>query len=398
MQNIIEEYIKKILAIGCNVKKDDNLIVYLNEDIPEFEEILIKLKNEYQINQLMFIKDNYEKIYKFLITKPTEEEIIKSIKKYPEIKQKDKVKIISISSSDYDGYYYKLNYEIYDLYSKYKKINGEINKEIYDLCNCSPQILITVPTQSLAKNLFGTSNKINELWNLVDKTIPPTRILKDEINRLNYIKDYLNDLAIRELYFYTDKGTDFKLKLTTNSVWVTGKKTKNNIEYFSNFPTYEIYTAPNYRTVEGKVIITKPSTIYGTNITTAELEFAKGKLVLCKSDNEFWEEIIMNNKNHLNKIGEIALVSNESPIAKLDKTFNSVLLDENAGCHLALGNSFYECIKIPKSILDEKGKRYYKFNDSLYHQDLIFGDDSITVEAKTRNKKILILEKGKWKI
>ena len=106
----------------------------------------------------------------------------------------------------------------------------------------------------------------------------------------------------------------------------------------------------------------------------------------------------MNNENELNRIGEIALVSNDTPLARINQNFNSLLLDENVGCHLALGNSFQENIKISKEVLKAKGKKHYNYNESLYHQDLIFGDDSIIVEAKTKNKKLLLLKDGKWQI
>ena len=37
MQNVIEEYVRKILEIGCNIKEKDNIIVYTQEEIPEFK-------------------------------------------------------------------------------------------------------------------------------------------------------------------------------------------------------------------------------------------------------------------------------------------------------------------------------------------------------------------------
>lgn len=394
MQNSIELYIRKILEIGCNIKEKDNLIVYTEEEIPELKETLLKIKADYKINQIVFINNDYEKIYNFLMNNPTDEEIRKFIIKYPDIKQKEKTKLINIEYDDFEGYKYKLGYEIYDKYSKYQKIDYEINKEIYDLFKKNPSILTIFPTNAWSKNLFGSINQKDKLLDLLLKTFPT----EEETKKLQYIKDYLNQIKIRELYFYTKSGTDLRIRLSKNSVWVTQPAKKNNIEYFSNFPSYEIFTAPDYNQAEGKVIITRPSILYGNRIEQAELSFSQGKLISCKSDNEFWAEIVMYEESNLNRIGEIALLSNDTPIARLNQKFNSLLLDENAGCHLALGNSYQENINIPKEILKLKGKKHYNYNDSLYHQDLTFGDDSIIVEVKTKHKTKLLLKDGKWQI
>ena len=56
--------------------------------------------------------------------------------------------------------------------------------------------------------------------------------------------------------------------------------------------------------------------------------------------------------------------------------------------------------EIIEDILSEKkGKRYFNFFESDYHTDYVFGDDSISVEAETKGKqKILLMDKGRWKI
>ena len=399
MNQIIERYIRKILEIGCNIQNNDNLIVYSQSDISDFEEILLKIKDEYKINQVIFIRNNYEKIYNFLKNNPSEEDIQKFIIKYPMIQEKDKVKIISVMDDDHSGYYYKLCYEIYNLYEKYCQYDSKTNKELYDLFDNCVTTVIICPTNSWAKSLFGSDNQKDKLWNLVDKCMPKTQQLKEEIKRLKEIKNYLNKVSISQLYFYTNIGTDFRIGLSKYSKWVSEPEIKNGIEYFFNFPSYEIFTSPDYNSAEGKVVITKPSCLYGKQIKSAELQFLKGKCISCESDNKNWDGTVLNHKNDLYRIGEIALVSKDTPLAKMNRTFNSLLLDENTGCHLALGHALLECVNMPEDILLQKGLKHYNFNASAYHQDLVFGDDSITVEAKTKDKrKILLMENGIWKI
>lgn len=399
MNKNIELYIRKILEIGCNIQNGDNLIVCSEIDITEFEEVLLQIKDEYKINQIIFVEKNNEAIYKFLKTNPCDEDIQKFIIKYPMIEQKHKIKVINIIDDDHSGYYYKLSYEIYDLYKKYCRYNSEINKELYSMLENAITTIINCSTNGWAESLFGSDNKKDELWNLLNECVPDVSQLKEEIRRLKQIREYLNKENISQLYFYTNLGTDFKIGLTKHSKWVSQPVIKKGIEYFYNFPSYEIFTSPDYNSAEGKVVVTKPSCLYGQQINGAELQFSKGKCISATSDNEVWDSMVLYSENGLYRIGEIALISKDTPLARLNRTFNSLLLDENTGCHLALGNALTECVKIPEDIILQKGLKHYNFNSSAYHQDLVFGNDSITVEAKTKDKrKVLLIENGIWKI
>ena len=61
--------------------------------------------------------------------------------------------------------------------------------------------------------------------------------------------------------------------------------------------------------------------------------------------------------------GEIALVLDFNPFL-----FYSTIMDENSGCHLALGNGYKEgAIELDK------------INSSKYHIDLVFGTNDICV-------------------
>ena len=58
-----------------------------------------------------------------------------------------------------------------------------------------------------------------------------------------------------------------------------------------------------------------------------------------------------------------------------------------------------DSIDLDKPSMLLSGKKKYHFNDSRWHHDFVFGNDSVTVEADLgRNRKILLLENGTWKI
>lgn len=392
-------YVRKVLELGCNAQSGDTLIIYSTFDISDLKDVLMRIKDDYKIKDIVFISYDHEKIYNFLKNNPSDEDIKNFITKYPLPNQNDRVKVIYVNDDDFGGYYDKLNSEMHDLFTKYYEYDFEFNKSIYDLINMKDYTIISWPTSAWARSVLGNENRIQELWNLVTSCIPDSPRLKEEIERLQQIREYLNKSNISRLYFHTDLGTDFRISLSKHSNWVSALETREKIEYFSNFPSYELYTSPNYNSAEGKVVLSKPSYLSGYKVKQADLSFTKGKLTAVNSDNDSWAHIVLKRQYDLFRVGEIALVSNDTPIARLNAVFNSVLLDENTGCHLALGNSCTEAITLPKSVLEEKGLKHYNFNSSKYHQDLVFGNSSINVEAQTRDKrKILLMENGQWKI
>ena len=70
-----EEYIRKILEIGCNVKENNNIVVLSYSNIDSAKEEFLKLKDEYNIDQLIFFDKDKEKLYNFFKTNPSEQEI-----------------------------------------------------------------------------------------------------------------------------------------------------------------------------------------------------------------------------------------------------------------------------------------------------------------------------------
>ena len=400
MNTLIEQYLRKLLEICYNSREYDNIVIYSNNSLSDIIDIFIKLKDEYCIKQLIFFEHDYERLYKFLESKPTDVAIKEYVTKYPKLTDKRRTKFIYIFNDDHSGFYDKLltNYE--EEFKLYTKYDFDINKDYWDLLNNINCVTGTIiPNVYWAEKLYGSKEKLVDLWKLINQIIPSNSEFMNEIERMKEIKRYLQMSKISNLYFYTNQGTDFKIKLSKYSIWLSEPQMKNGIEFFYNFPSYEIFTSPNCYSAEGKIVISKPDNFYGEQINEACLQFSKGSCIKCDSDNDNWNSMVMNKNNNLYRIGEIALVSKDTPIAKLNQALYSTLLDENAGCHFALGSSIRESINLSDDLISKKGLRYYRFNKSNYHQDLVFGDDSLTVEAETKNrKKILLLENGNWKI
>ena len=46
-----------------------------------------------------------------------------------------------------------------------------------------------------------------------------------------------------------------------------------------------------------------------------------------------------------NRLGEVALVGIDSPVYKTGKVFQEILFDENAACHIAVGQAYKFCLE-----------------------------------------------------
>jgi aminopeptidase len=75
----------------------------------------------------------------------------------------------------------------------------------------------------------------------------------------------------------------------------------------------------------------------------------------------------------------VALVDGTSPVGLSGRVFNDVLLDENAACHIALGNAY--AFTVPDLPEDPTERASRGFNVSGIHQDVMIGGPEIAVDG-----------------
>ena len=94
-------------------------------------------------------------------------------------------------------------------------------------------------------------------------------------------------------------------------------------------------------------------------------------------------------------LGEIALVDYDSPISNTNVVFYNTLFDENASCHLAIGEAYPSCLKEGSS---KSKKELFELglNDSLEHVDFMIGTKDLSIEAECNIGKIKIFENGNF--
>ncbi len=93
-------------------------------------------------------------------------------------------------------------------------------------------------------------------------------------------------------------------------------------------------------------------------------------------------------------LGEIALVSNKSPLAQADTLFYNTLFDENTSCHIGIGNASPSNIQNGIDQSEEELKAA-GLNTSLLSVNVTFGsEDMKVVGIKEGGTEVLLMKDG----
>lgn len=262
-----------------------------------------------------------------------------------------------------------------------------------------PWCIAALPNRFWAEKVFGDADSSFELLEnalykscMVD-TIDPIKSWNSHLENNKTMLEKLNNLKIKMLHYKNSLGTDLTLELLDDNIWCDASK--NGLV---NMPSYEIFTSPDYRKTNGIVYSSRPLLYNGALVDNFWIKFEDGKAIECgaKEGEEVLKSIINSDSNSC-YLGECALVENDSPISNTGLVFGLTLMDENASCHLALGEGFVECSKGNSNLRDEqllqKG-----INLSKVHVDFMIGTNDLEIVAETKEHgKVKIMEKGNFR-
>ncbi|NJL29073.1 MAG: aminopeptidase [Thermoanaerobaculia bacterium] len=208
----------------------------------------------------------------------------------------------------------------------------------------------------------------------------------------------LNQLGITALHI-TGNGNDLKLALSRRARWVgTGFQTASGQSCYPNFPSEEIFTAPDRRKAEGRLVASHPLRLYnGIEIDNLVLEFRAGRVVAFQSDNgrEAFAKWLQTDDG-ARRLGEIGLVSQDSGISRAGTRFDFNNLDENTAAHLALGQTLPFTIENSEN-LTETELQALGWNRSAIHTDVLFGSEKVTIRAtRSRVGEVVLIDEGRW--
>lgn len=247
-----------------------------------------------------------------------------------------------------------------------------------------------------------------KLINRVGKLKPHIKSIELRAQKMNELLDKgystIHYLSVDPVTKLPNGKTDLKIGLSPksffNSARMKMERTKHNP--IANIPTEEIFTSPQANTAEGHVTATMPLVLNGKVVNGIEMTFKKGKVIKIKAseNEEMLKEHIKAYKN-ADRLGEVALVA-DSPIFKMNRLHYTTLVDENATCHVAIGNAYTDAVKGADDIEDYAKQQEYlkklKINQSSTHNDFMIGGPDVYVFAENpkTGEQIQIIKDDKF--
>lgn len=273
--------------------------------------------------------------------------------------------------------------------------------------------IAAVPGEAWARKVFPgvrTSTAVERLWQAILFT---SRVIDRDGQDLDPVAEwkahnesfrdkcaYLNGLHIASLEYKAANGTDFRVGLMPEGIFCGGsERTLGGEEFNPNIPSEEIFTSPKKGVADGIVYASLPLSYKGEMIENFFVRFEEGKVVEVGAQrNQALLEQMVHMDEGASMLGECALVPYTSPIRQSGITFYETLFDENAACHLALGEGFTNCVRnydsYSREQLSEMG-----INESMIHVDFMIGTADLTVTAVCENgDRVVIFRDGVWAI
>ncbi|HSG56506.1 aminopeptidase [Seohaeicola saemankumensis] len=215
--------------------------------------------------------------------------------------------------------------------------------------------------------------------------------------KLRERSDWLNGQAFHALHF-TGPGTDLTVGLADGHEWMGGASVaRNGIVCNPNIPTEEVFTTPHALRVEGHVSSTKPLSHQGSLIDGIRVHFEGGRITQAHATRG--QDVlrkVLDTDEGARRLGEVALVPHGSPISQSGLLFYNTLFDENAACHIALGQCYSKCFKGGESMTAAQVAAQGG-NSSAIHIDWMIGSDQIDIDGvQADGRRVPVFRKGEW--
>lgn len=209
---------------------------------------------------------------------------------------------------------------------------------------------------------------------------------------------FLNEHHFDALHYTADNGTDLTVGLTAGHIWAGGKgETPEGHSFFPNIPTEEVFTSPDRMRADGIVHSALPLIHHGNKVDRFWLRFEGGQVVDYGAEQglDTLRSIIETDEGS-RRLGEVALISKNTPIRESDTLFFDTLYDENASCHLALGIGFPECVEGGYD-MDADALRSAGVNTSATHVDFMIGTDDMDIAGiMADGTEVPVFTNGQW--
>ncbi|ACA46524.1 aminopeptidase [Clostridium botulinum] len=404
-KKLLEKYADIAIKIGINIEPNQTLVINSPIECAEFVRIIankaydagaknVHVKwNDEELSLIKYMKAPFETFEEFPAWEVEELESL----------AKENAAFLSISASNPE----LLKNVDPEKIATSNKTRGRALKKYYEYIMNSfvSWCVLSVPTKAWAKKVFPDLKEdmaVEKLWENIFNIVridkeDPIKAWEKHLNNLADKVNFLNDQRLTKLH-YKSKDTDLTIELPKGHIWCGGGEYNKNKRYFvANMPTEEVFTLPLKTGVNGIVKSTKPLNYSGNLINNFTLKFENGRIIDFSAEEgyETLKKLIETDEGSC-YLGEVALVPFHSPISDSNIIFYNTLFDENASCHLALGEAYPTCIEngdnMTKEELEKAGA-----NNSLTHVDFMIGSSDLDIIGENKKgEKIEIFQNGDW--
>ncbi|WP_113525241.1 aminopeptidase [Staphylococcus aureus] len=272
--------------------------------------------------------------------------------------------------------------------------------------NQFPWVVAAFPSKAWAKRVYPELSVEEAYIKFIDEVFDIVRIdgndpvenWRQHIANLSVYTQKLQQKNYHALH-YVSEGTDLTVGLAKNHIWEDATSYVNGKEqaFIANIPTEEVFTAPDRNRVDGYVTNKLPLSYNGTIIDQFKLMFKDGEIIDFSAEKgEAVLKDLINTDEGSRRLGEVALVPDDSPISNRNTIFYNTLFDENAACHLAIGSAYAFNIQGGTEMTVEE-KIASGLNDSNVHVDFMIGSSDLTIYGIFEDgSKELVFENGNW--
>ncbi len=265
--------------------------------------------------------------------------------------------------------------------------------------------LCAVPNDNWAKKIFPTltpSQANRKLWDMIFKTMRldqpnPVKAWQNHIQRLADLSEFLTNSKFCKFELTNSLGTNLSVGMPKGYYFSGGhENSQDGIGFTANMPTEEVFSLPDKHNVGGIVYSALPLIHNGSCVDKFWIKFENGKIVDydAKVGKDTLKGIIESDEGS-HYLGEIAFVQYDSPIRNLGTLFYNTLFDENASCHLAIGEAYPMITGIENMSKSEQEKA--GVNSSCTHVDFMYGTkDMSVVGVKENGERVDIIKDGNF--
>lgn len=401
----LEKYAQLITAVGVEVKKGQTIVLNIAVDQAPLARLITK--SAYAAGAAEVIVQWNDDVVQKEFLKNAASDRLENVAPHKVTQMNEwlakKVSRISVVSSDPDALKGVDSARIATFQSATGKALLPLRKATQN--NEISWTVVAAAGPDWAKKVFPDlpqSEQVDALWDAIFKAVriyspDPIAAWREHDHKLASKAAELNAEQFDALH-YTAPGTDLTVGLPKGHLWYGAGATNASGETFmANMPTEEVFSAPDFRRVNGVVSSTKPLSYAGTTILGMSFTFVDGKITDFSA--EQGQEVLatlIDTDEGSHYLGEVALVPDPSPISQSGITFFNTLFDENASNHLAIGAA-YPFNLDGGTKMTEENLQAAGLNRSQTHVDFMIGSAKMNIDGLHADGRTTpIFRNGDW--